>query len=73
MNKILRKIARKAVLDDLNCKIFFVSQPWWLRIFRHIPTDHLELEVTAKKWNYLITMTTGIQNVISSTVFKEAT
>ena len=22
-------IKYKAVLDDLNCKIFFVSQPWW--------------------------------------------
>ena len=38
------------------------------RIFRHIPTDCLEFEMTAKKWNYLITMTARIQNVISSTV-----
>ena len=29
LNKILGKIAGKAVLDDLNSKIFFVSQPWW--------------------------------------------
>ena len=38
------------------------------RIFRHIPTDRLEFEMTAEKWNYLITMTARIQNVISSTV-----
>ena len=36
------------------------------RIFRHIPYDRLEFEMTAKNWNYLITMTAGIQNVISS-------
>ena len=36
------------------------------RIFRHIPTDRPEFVMTAKKWNYLITMTAGIQNVISS-------
>ena len=29
LNTILWKIAGKAVLDDLNGKIFFVSQPWW--------------------------------------------
>ena len=23
------KITGKAVLDNLNCKIFFISQPWW--------------------------------------------
>ena len=28
LNKILWKIAGKVVLDDLNCKIFFISQPW---------------------------------------------
>ena len=38
------------------------------RIFRHIATDRQEFEMTAEKWNYLITMTTRIQNVISSTV-----
>ena len=36
------------------------------KIFRHIPTDHPEFEMTAEKRNYLIAMTTGIQNVISS-------
>ena len=36
------------------------------RIFRHTPTDRLEFEMTAKKWHYLIMMTVGIQNVISS-------
>ena len=36
------------------------------KIFRHIPTDCLEFEMTAEKWNYLITMTAGIQNVVSS-------
>ena len=36
------------------------------RIFRHIPTDCPGFEMTAEKWNYLITMTAGIQNVISS-------
>ena len=36
------------------------------RIFRHIPTDCPEFEVTAEKWNYLITMTAGIQKVISN-------
>ena len=35
------------------------------RIFRHIPTDRPEFQMTAEKWNYLITMTAGIQNVIS--------
>ena len=39
------------------------------KIYRHIPTDHPEFEMTAKKWNYLITMTVGIQNVISSAEF----
>ena len=34
LNKILWKIAGKAVLDDLNYKIFFVSQPWWLTGFQ---------------------------------------
>ena len=29
LNKILWKIAGKAVFDDLNCKIFFFSQPWY--------------------------------------------
>ena len=38
------------------------------KIFMHIPTDCSEFEMTARKWNYLIMMTTGIQNVISSTV-----
>ena len=32
------------------------------RIFRHIPTNCLEFEMIAKKWNYQIAMTTGIQN-----------
>ena len=36
-------------------------------IFRHIPTDHPEFEMTTEKWNYLITITTGIENIISST------
>ena len=36
------------------------------RIFRHISTDRPEFEMTVEKWNYLITMTAGIQNVISS-------
>ena len=59
-NKILWKIAGKAVLDDLNRKIFLVFQPWW-------PTGFLGIyQVTAKKWNYLITMTAGIQNVFFS-------
>ena len=39
------------------------------RIFRHIPTDCPEFEMTARKWNHLIIMTAGIQNVISSIVF----
>ena len=69
LNKILWKITGKAALDNLNCKIFFVSQPWWLTgIFRYIPTDRPELEMTTKKWHYLIRMTAGIKNVISSTV-----
>ena len=37
------------------------------RIFRHIPTDRQEFEMIAEKWNYLITMTAGIQNFIFST------
>ena len=36
------------------------------RIFRHIPTDRPEFEMTAEKWNYLIIITVEIQNVISS-------
>ena len=36
------------------------------KIFRHIPIDRLEFEMTAEKWNYLITVTAGIQKVISS-------
>ena len=36
------------------------------RIFRHIPTDHPEFEMTAEKWTYLIIITIEIQNVISS-------
>lgn len=39
------------------------------RIFRCIPTGCPEVEITIQKWNHLITMTAGIQNVISSTVF----
>ena len=35
------------------------------RIFRNIPTDRAEFKITAEKWNYLITITAGIQNVIS--------
>ena len=38
------------------------------RIFRHIAIDSWEFEMTAEKWNYLIMMTAGIQNVISSAV-----
>ena len=38
------------------------------RIFRHISSDRPEFEMTAEKWNYLIMMTAGIQNVISSAV-----
>ena len=49
----MRKITGKAVLVDLNCKIFFVSQPWWLTEFwsiysLHIPTDCLEFEMMPK-------------------------
>ena len=36
------------------------------RIFRRIPNDHPQFEMTAEKWNYLIAMTARIQNVISS-------
>ena len=28
---------------------------------RHISSDHPEIEMTAKKWNYLITMTAGFK------------
>ena len=38
------------------------------RIFRYVPTDRPEFEMTAEKWNYLITMIAGIQNVIFSAV-----
>ena len=34
--------------------------------FRHTQTDRREFEMTPEKWNYLITMTAKIQNVISS-------
>ena len=49
----MRKITGKTVLDDLNCKIFFVCQPWWLTGFLgtyslHIPTDCLEFEMMPK-------------------------
>ena len=46
LNKILWKIAGKAVFDNLNCKILFVSQPWW-------PTGFLgiyQLTVWNLKW-----------------------
>ena len=36
------------------------------RMFRHIPNDPPEFEMIAEKWNYLITMTAWIQNVIFS-------
>ena len=36
------------------------------KIFRHLPIDCPEFEMTAEKWNYLITVTARIQNVISS-------
>ena len=38
------------------------------RIFRLIPPDRPEFEMATEKWNYLITMTARIQNVISSAV-----
>ena len=44
--KYCEKIAGKAVLDDLNYKIFFASQPWW-------PTGFLgiyQLTVQNLKW-----------------------
>ena len=36
-------------------------------IFKHIPTDRPEFEMTVEEWNDLI-MNAGIQNVISSAV-----
>ena len=36
LNKILWKIAGKIVLDNLDCKIFYLSQPWW-------PTGFLDI------------------------------
>ena len=40
LNKVLWKFAGKAVLDDLNCKIFFVSQSVADRTFRYIPNSN---------------------------------
>ena len=54
---------RQSKLQNFLCLPTMVTD----RIFRHIPTDCLEFEMTAEKWNYLITMTAKIQNVISST------
>ena len=61
------KIAGKAGLDVLNCNFFF-RLPTMVanRIFRHIPTDRPKFGMAAEKLNYLIMMTAGIQNVISS-------
>ena len=56
---------RRSKLQNFLCLPTMVVS----RIFRHILTDCPEFEMTARKWNYLITMTAGIQNVISSTVF----
>ena len=47
------KITGKSVLDDLNCNVLFVSQPWWLTGFLsiyslHIPTDCFEFEMMPK-------------------------
>ena len=38
------------------------------RIFTHISTNRPGFEIAAEKWNYLITMTAGIQSFIPSTV-----
>ena len=53
---------RRSKLQNFLCLPTVVAD----RTFRHIPIDHQEFEMTAKKWNYLITMTTRIKNVISS-------
>ena len=55
---------RRSKLQNFLCLLTMVDD----RNFRHIPTDHPEFGTTAEKWNYLITMTDRIQNVISGAV-----
>ena len=53
---------RRSKLQSFLCLLTMVAD----RIFIHIPTDHPEFDMRSVKWNYLITMTPRIQNVISS-------
>ena len=55
---------RRSKLQNFLCLPTMMAD----RIFRHIPTDCLEFGMTAEKWNYVITMNPGIQNIISSAV-----
>ena len=70
-----QKITGKAVLENLNRKIFLTSQPLWPTGFlRHIPTDYcLKFEMTAKKkWNYLITMTVANFQCCTRNIFDHS-
>ena len=65
--KWLERLFRRSKLQN------FLRLPTMVanRIFRYIPTDRPEFQMTAEKWNYLITMTAGIQNVISSAGYSK--